>query len=193
MKKIPIEISARHVHLAKEDLEMLFGKDYKLTKKKDLSQPGEFAANETVDIQKGDKKISQVRIVGPLRGATQVEMSFTDAFGLGVNVPVRRSGDVKRTPAICIIGPKTKIKIGDGAIVSWRHLHTNPEDAKELKIENRKYVSARVMGKRSLVFSNVRVRIKNNSITCLHIDTDEGNAAGIFGHGSGELILRKFL
>jgi len=188
MIKVPVEISARHIHLSKKDLEALFGKGYKLSKKTDLTQPGMFAAKETVTIQKNNKKITKVRIVGPTRPKTQVELSLTDAYHLGIKSPIRKSGILKGTPGIMLIGPKKKLKIKEGVICAWRHIHLSPQEAKKLKLEKQNFVSIRTKGIRSVIFNNVRIRINKNYRLCLHLDIDEGNAANISKKGKCIII-----
>ena len=184
-KKIPIEVSARHIHLSQKDLEALFGKGYKLKKLKQLSQPNDFAARETLDIQAGFKKIKNIRIVGPTRKETQVELSRTDAIYLKLNPPIRLSGNLKGTPGIILIGPKRKIKIRRGVIIPWRHIHCSIKEAEKLGLKEGMIVSVRVKGKRSLTFCNVKIRVGENYKLCMHVDTDEGNAAGIIKKGTG--------
>jgi len=187
--KTPVEISARHIHLSQEDLETLFGKGYCLTQKKALTQPGEFAAQETVTVRFGDKEISQVRIISPLRSQTQLEISLTDAYNLGMPSTIRLSGDLKGTPGILLIGPKGKVALKGGAIVAWRHLHISSKEAEKLGMTDKKTVSMKVEGTRSLTFHNIKVRIGENYRLAVHLDTDEGNAAGIKGETFGELII----
>ena len=189
MRKIPIEVSARHIHLSQEDLDKLFGKGYKLKKLKKLSQLSDFAAKETLDIQAGVKKILKVRVVGPVRKETQVELSMTDAVFLGISPPVRKSGDLKVSPGIVLIGPKRKIKIKKGVIIPWRHIHCSTKEAKVLKLKNGMMVSLKIKGARSLTFHNIRVRINKNYRLYMHLDTDEGNAAGITKEGEGKVIV----
>ena len=184
-KKIPIEVSARHVHLSQKDLEALFGKGYKLKKLKQLSQPNDFAAKETLDIQAGLKKIKNIRIVGPTRKETQVELSRTDAIYLKLNPPIRISGNLKGTPGIILIGPKRRIKIRRGVIIPWRHIHCSTEEAEKLGLKEGMIVSEKVEGRRSLTFYNVKIRVGENYKLCMHVDTDEGNAAGIIKKGKG--------
>ena len=183
-KKIPIEISARHIHLSQRDLEALFGRGYKLKKLKQLTQSSDFAAKETLNIQVGSKKISKVRIVGPPRKQTQVELSLTDAIYLGIKPPIRKSGDLKGTPGITLISPKKKIKIKSGVIIPWRHIHCNPKEAKALRLK-KGMVSVGIKGTRSLTLHNVRIRVNKDYRLCIHLDTDEGNAAGIIKKGEG--------
>ena len=188
-KKISIEVSAKHVHLSKKHLEVLFGKGYQLSKLKKLSQPGEFAAKETVDIQNKGRKISNVRIIGPPRRETQVELSHTDIIFLKMQPIVRNSGDIKGTPGAILIGPKKKIKIKEGVINTWRHIHCNLKEAKEIGLKDKMLVSVETTGKCAVVFQNVKVKINNNCSLCMHVDTDEGNAACITKKGDGYLLL----
>jgi len=187
-KKILIEVSARHIHLSRKDLEVLFGRGYKLKELKTLSTTNQFAAKETLDIKVGSKKISKVRIVGPFRKKTQVELSITDAINLGINPPIRKSGDLKGTPGVTLVSPKRKIKLKSGVIIAWRHIHCNPKEAKALNFKEGKLVSIEIRGKRFLIFHNVKVRIDKNFRLCVHLDTDEGNTAGITKKGKGIII-----
>jgi len=188
-KIVPIEISARHIHLSKKDLETLFGFGYKLKKLKNLSQPGLFAAKEVVDIKRGNQKITNVRIIGPVRNQTQIEISLTDAVNFGIKIPIRRSGNLKNSPGITLIGPKGKINIKEGLIVAWRHIHLGPQKAKKLGLKDGDLVSIKTKGKRALIFKNVLVRIINKNFKVeVHLDTDEGNAAGITKKGAGILL-----
>lgn len=187
-KRIPIEVSVRHIHLSQNDLEVLFGKDYQLKRLRNLTQSGEFAAKETLDVQANSRKISKVRIIGPVREKTQVELSHTDAIFLRVDPIVRDSGDIEGTPGAVLIGPKKKIKIKKGVINTWRHIHCSPKQAKELGFKNRMLVSVETKGTCSLVFHNVKVFIKANSQLSMHLDTDEGNATCIVKKGEGYLL-----
>ena len=187
-KKIPIEISARHLHISQKDLESLFGKGYKLQKRNNLTQPGQFAAKETVNIRFGKKEIPKVRIVGPPRKKTQLEISLTDAFNLGMKAPIRKSGDLKGAPGILLIGPRGKLNIKEGVIIAWRHIHLSPAEAKMLRVKNGDLVSVKTQGKRSIIFHHVKIRISKRYRLCLNLDTDEGNAAGIVKKGTGILI-----
>ncbi|MDD5606749.1 MAG: PduL/EutD family phosphate acyltransferase [Candidatus Pacebacteria bacterium] len=176
---IPIEVSARHIHLSLKDKEFLFGKNYKLTKVKDLTQPGEFSAKETLDIIHKGKKL-KIRIVGPERKNTQIELSTTDAIFLGVKALLRKSGSIKGSPGIILKSKNKELKIKQGVIIPLRHIHTN----KRLK----KNPCVLVKGKRKLVFDKVQVRNNKNYKLCMHIDTDEGNAAGINKKAKGILL-----
>ena len=186
--KIPVEISARHIHLSQKDLESLFGKGYQLKILRKLQSTNQFAAEETLDIQVGLKKISGVRIVGPVRKQTQVELSLTDAIYLGLAVPFKESGDLKNTPGATLINAQRKIKLSKGIIIMLRHIHCNPEEAKRLNLKQGEIVSVEIKGKRALVFNKVKVRVGDKWKLCLHLDTDEGNAAGMVKKGVGYLI-----
>lgn len=186
MIKIPIEISARHIHLARKDFKTLFKKEEPVFLKK-LNQQ-QFGAEETVEIRNGGKSIKNVRLVAPFRDKTQVEISMTDAFKLGIKPVVTMSGDLKNASAVEIIGPKGKLKLKRGAIVSQRHLHLNPEQAEKLGLKHKQIVSISVDGKRKIIFGNVIVRIDPIFNLCVHLDTDESNAAGISGKGFGYLV-----
>lgn len=188
-KEIPIEVSARHCHLSQRDLEELFGRGFKLTKLRDLTQPGQFAANETVDVKVGTRILQKVRIAGPVRPKTQIELSLTDAFSLGIKRPsIRLSSDLRGTRGAVLTGPKASVKIKQGVIVPWRHIHCNKEELKFLSLKSGQMVSVKIGGKRSLVFQNVQVRVDKGYNLCMHLDTDEGNAAGIIKKGKGIII-----
>jgi len=187
-KKILIEVSARHIHLSREDLEKLFGKGYELTKLKQLTQPSDFAAKETLDIQNGSEKISKVRIIGPVRKETQVELSRTDVIYLKLNPPIRISGNIKGTPGIILIGPKKRIKIKKGVIIAQRHIHCAISEAKKFGLRNGLTVSVEVKGLRAVTFHNVKIRANKDFRLSMHIDTDEGNTAGITKKGEGVII-----
>jgi len=188
-KKVPIEISARHIHLCQKDLEVLFGKGYQLKKLRKLSQADDFAAKETLDIKIGSKVIKKLRIIGPVRKETQIELSITDAFSLGIISSILRlSGNIKGTPGAILIKSKKKLKIKKGVIIARRHLHCSLQQAKRLNLRNGMSVSVKVNGKRSLTFHNVRVRVREDYKLAVQFDTDEGNAAGIIKKGEGKII-----
>lgn len=187
-KKVKVEISARHIHLNKEDFEKLFGIGAELTVKKKLSQPGMFAANETVDIKDDKFEMKHVRIVGPVRSYTQVEITETEARNFGINPFLRLSGKIKNTPGITIIGPKGTIDIKEGVIVAKRHVHMTPEEAAGINVKNGDSLKVKVEGERGLVFDNVIARVDKTYAWACHIDTDEGNAAGMSSCGEGEVI-----
>ncbi len=177
--KVIIEVSARHVHLCPEDLAKLFGEDYQLGKSKPLSQPGMFAAEERVTLKNKDKSISDVRIVGPCRKQTQVELSLTDGLHLGLKLPIKDSGNLDNTPGITITGSKGKLVLDQGVIASRRHIHISEQEAKQLGLENKQVVWVQTQGPRALIFKNVLVRVDPKFSLSMHIDTDEANAAGI--------------
>lgn len=183
--KIPIEVSARHIHLCQKDLDFLFGKNYQLEKLKDLSQPGEFAAKEVLKIKNGNK-VLKARIVGPLRKESQVEISLTDSFYLKTEPVFKLSGGVTDTPGIILKNNKKELKLKKGLIIPLRHIHCSFDEAKKYGLKDN--VSILVEGKRKLVFENIHVRKKANYKLCLHLDTDEGNACGIFQKSKGKLL-----
>lgn len=185
--KVLIEVSARHIHLSKKDMEALFGVDYQLKNMRSLTQPCDFAAQETLTIKAGNS-LENVRIVGPLREKTQVEVSLTDAIKLGFNPPTRISGDLKGSAGIILIGPMGEIKLEEGVIIARRHLHCATDEAKKLKFKNGQVISAIVGNEREVIFNNIIVRVGDDYKLCLHIDTDEGNAAGINKTGEGIII-----
>lgn len=186
--KIPVEVSARHCHLAQADLEKLFGVAHELTKLRQLSEPSDFAAEESVDIKVGDKKIEKVRVVGPLREQTQVEISKTDAVALGVKPPVRLSGDLSDSLPVTLIGPAGEVNLESGLIVALHHIHCNKEEADKLGLKNMDAVAVKIEGERPVTFYDVLVRVRDDYKLCLHLDTDEGNAAGINKIGEGVIL-----
>ncbi len=187
--KFIVETSARHVHLSQEHLEALFGKDYVLTRKKDLSQPGQYACEERVTVVGPKKELKGVSILGPVRKATQVELSLTDARSIGVTAPVRESGDTAGSAPCKIIGPQGEIEIAEGVIAAKRHIHATTEDAKALGVENGEVVSVKIDTEgRSLVFADVVVRVSDTYALAMHIDTDESNAAGCGREVYGEIV-----
>lgn len=187
--KIMVETSARHVHVTQEALEALFGKDAKLTNKKDLSQPGQFACYERVDIIGPKGEMKNVSILGPIRAATQIELSLTDARKLGIAAPVRESGDIEGTPGCTLVGPNGQYEVSCGVIAAKRHIHLTPKDAEEYGLKDKQIVSVEVGGEgRKLIFGDVVVRVSEKFAPAMHIDTDESNAAGLTGTVDGEII-----
>ena len=187
--KFIVETSARHVHLSQEHLEILFGKGYELTKKKDLSQPGQYACEERVTIVGSKKELKGVSILGPVRTATQVELSLTDARSIGVAAPIRESGDVAGSGSCKIVGPCGEIELAEGVIAAKRHIHATPADAEALGVKNGDVVSVKVdTDGRSLVFGDVVVRVSEKYALAMHIDTDESNAAGCGREQYGEIV-----
>ncbi len=183
-----VETSAPHVHVSQEDLEILFGKGYELTKKKDLSQPGQYACNEKVTIV-GSKKEMAASILGPVRPASQVEISLTDARSIGVDAPVRESGDVAGSGACKLVGPCGEVELKEGVIAAKRHIHATPEDAEKLGVKDKDVVSVKIdTDGRSLVFGDVVVRVSPKFALAMHIDTDESNAAGCGREVYGEIV-----
>lgn len=188
-KKVLIETSARHAHLSQADLETLFGKGAVLHNKKELSQPGQYACEERVDIIGPKRALTGVSILGPTRPSTQVEISLTDARSIGVAAPVRESGDTAGSGACKLVGPAGEVELAEGAIVAKRHIHTTPEDAAELGVADKEVVGVKIESAgRSLVFGDVVVRVNPSYATAMHIDTDESNAAGCSGEVYGEIV-----
>ena len=186
--KFVVETSARHVHVTQEDLETLFGKGHELTKKKDLSQPGQFACEEKVTIV-GSKKEMKASILGPVRPETQVELSLTDARSIGVDAPIRESGDVAGSGACKLVGPAGEVELKEGVIAAKRHIHATPEDAEKLGVKDKDVVSVKIDTEgRSLVFGDVVVRVSPKYTLAMHIDTDESNAAACGREVFGEII-----
>ncbi len=188
MEKILVETSARHVHLSQADLETLFGAGATLTHKKDLSQPGQFACEERVKLVGPKKEIANVIILGPVRPATQVELSYTDARTLGVDAPLRESGDLDGTPGIKIVGPCGEVDAASGVIIAKRHIHMTPDDAAAYGVENGQVVSVKVESGRTALLGDVVVRVSPKFALAMHIDTDESNAVCGFGKCYGELV-----
>lgn len=176
---VPVGISNRHIHLSQEAVDILFGKGHELTKKKEL-MGGQFACEECCTIV-GLKlrAIENVRVLGPVRKANQVEISQTDARKLGISVPVRESGDTKGSAPIAIVGPKGALYLKEGCIIAARHIHMSPADAAEAKVKDGDYVSVKVDNERGTIYKNVKIRVDKSFTLEMHIDTDEANAAGI--------------
>ena len=184
-----VETSARHIHVSREDLDILYGKDYQLTNKKDLSQPGQFACEERLNLVGPKGELKNISILGPERKATQVELSLTDARALGIKVPVRESGDIDNTPGLKLVGPKGEVEIPMGAIAAKRHIHLTPADAEEMGLVDKQIVSVKVeTADRTTTFGDVVVRVHPNFAAAMHIDTDEANAAAMAGTVYGEII-----
>lgn len=181
---VPIGVSNRHVHVSREVYQKLFGQD-ELTKKTDLKQPGQYAANETVSLIGPKGCIERVRILGPFRDETQVEISLTDSFLLGVAGAIRESGDLKETPGITLRGPKGELRISQGVIVAHRHIHMHSSDASRMGVLDKERVSVTIYGERALTFSNVIVRVSPKFALEMHIDVDEANAGRIKNNDIG--------
>ncbi|MBE6697207.1 MAG: phosphate propanoyltransferase [Ruminococcaceae bacterium] len=187
--KILVETSARHIHLTREAVEVLYGAGAELTVKKMLSQPGQFATgNEKITLV-GPKGSLAVSVLGPTRPANQVELSFSDARALGISgVPVRESGDVANTPGVKLVGPCGELTIDSGVIIAKRHIHMRPEEAEALGVTNGQIVKVRINSARSLIFDDVVCRVSDKFALAMHIDTDECNAACAFGEIYGEIV-----
>lgn len=176
-KQVLVETSARHIHVSKKDLEILFGEGYELTPKKDLSQPGQFACEERVDVVGPKKTLPGVSILGPVRPDTQVELSLTDARSIGVAAPIRESGDIAGTGACKLVGPKGEVEITEGVIAAKRHIHMTPADAEEFGLKDKDVVSVQIDNNgRGIIFGEVVVRVSPSYALAMHIDTDESNA-----------------
>ena len=190
MKQFIVETSARHVHVTQQDLETLFGKGYELTVKKMLSQPGQYASAERVDVVGPKKTLTGVSILGPVRSATQVELSLTDARSIGVTAPVRESGDIAGSGACKLVGPAGEVELTEGVIAAKRHIHFTPEDGEKFGVKDKQIVQLAIESNgRSLVFGDVVCRVTPTAGTACHLDTDEANAAGCSGEVYGEVIL----
>ncbi|SDF56513.1 phosphate propanoyltransferase [Sporolituus thermophilus] len=176
---IPVGISNRHIHLSVRDIQVLFGPGYELTKLKELNQPGEFAANETVILVGPKGVIKDVRVLGPVRKFTQVEISRTDAFLLGINPPVRDSGQIAGSAGITVVGPHGALVLTEGVICAARHLHMSPNDALRFGVKDGDRIWVEIEGERGTIFKNVLVRVHPNFRLELHLDIDEANAAGV--------------
>ena len=187
-KELPIALSNRHIHVSQKDLDVLFGEGYELTKMKDLSQPGQYACEEKVDVVGPKNTIKGVRILGPVRPSTQFEISIADAFVLGVKPELRNSGDIKETPGAKLIGPKGEVELSEGLIVAARHIHMHTTDAEKFQVADKDIVSIKVSGDRGLVFDNVLVRVSDEFYLEMHVDVEEGNAAGVKNGDLVELI-----
>lgn len=186
--KIMVETSARHAHVSPQDLETLFGKGAELTFRKELSQPGQYASNEKIKVV-GPRGELSVTILGPTRNFTQVELSATEARQIGIQVPVRESGDIKGTPGAKLVGPAGEIDLQEGLIVAKRHIHMRPEEAEQFGVKDKDIVSVKVNTPgRSLTFGDTLVRVHPTFRLTMHIDTDESNAASAGGEVFGELV-----
>ncbi len=189
MNKVLVETSARHIHITQEHLEILFGKGATLTNKKDLSQPGQFACTERLTVVGPKKEMPGVTILGPVRAATQVEISLTDARSLGITAPVRESGDVKDSGGCKLVGPCGEVEISEGVIVAKRHIHLTPDDAAKFGVEDKEIVGLKIEnGVRSLILGDVVVRVNKNFAAAAHLDTDEANAGALSGEVYGEIV-----
>ena len=187
--EVLVETSARHLHVTQADLETLFGQGYELTKKKDLSQPGQFACAERVDVVGPKKTLAGVSILGPVRPETQVELSLTDARSIGVAAPIRESGDIAGSGACKLVGPCGEVELKEGVIAAKRHIHMTTADAAAMGLEDKQIVSVKVPSDgRAIVFGDVVVRVSDKYALAMHIDTDESNAGCVAPGTMGEII-----
>lgn len=185
---IPISISARHVHLCRADVEALFGSGHQLTAKAPLSQPGQFACEEQVAVVGPKGRLDRVRVLGPERPASQVEVSRTDERQLGIDAPIRASGDIAGSPGVVLEGPAGRVSLAAGAIQAQRHVHMSPADAAAYGVTDRAWVMVRVGGPRGLIFDDVLVRVHADFRLDMHVDTDEANAADLQPGATGQLL-----
>ena len=188
-KTVLIETSARHVHVSREALDILFGKGYELTPKKWLSQPGQFASEERIQVIGPKGSFPAVSILGPIRKNTQIELSASDARSIGITAPIRESGDIDGSSACRLVGPSGEVSLDKGVIIAKRHIHATPADAEKYGLEDKQIVQVKAGGdERSLVFGDVVVRVHENFSWAMHIDTDESNAANLTPGYCGEII-----
>jgi len=186
--EVQIGLSNKHLHLRQEDVDTLFGKGHCLTHTKDLIQPGQFACDEKVDIVGPKGVLKGVRVLGPARPETQVELALTDARAIGLKVPVRESGKLEGTPGCKLIGPAGEVDLEKGVIAALRHVHLSPAQAEAIGVNDKDIVSVKVEGERGLIFNNVLVRAGDAYYGEIHFDTDEGNAAGLGPDAVGTII-----
>lgn len=186
--KAEVGLSNKHLHLKVEDIDALFGKGHQLTPTKDLKQPGQFACEEKVDIVGPKGTLKGIRVLGPARPETQVELAMTDARAIGISAPIKESGKLEGTPGCKLIGPAGEIEIDHGVIIALRHIHLSAEQAIEAGVKDKEVISLKVEGERGLIFDNVLVRAGKGHEREIHLDTDEGNAAGLGGNSFGEIV-----
>jgi len=186
--KVGVGVSNKHMHLTEEDLETLFGPGAKLTPYKELVQPGQFATVEKVDITGPKATFYGVRIIGPTRPRTQVEISMTDARALGIDAPVRESGMLDGTPGVKLTGPAGEVELTEGVIIALRHIHLSPSEAEEAGLKDKDLVDVQTFGTRPLIFQDVLIRSGEAHLNEFHADTDEANAAGITNGQEVEII-----
>jgi putative phosphotransacetylase len=190
--KVPVGLSNKHVHLSKEHIDILFGEGHELTPIKDLSQPGQYACEEKVDLVGPKRTIKGVRILGPARKETQVEISLSDGFTLGItDLPIRDSGKLEGTPGVKLVGPKGEVELERGVIAAARHIHMHTSDAEKYGLKDKDMVSVKVGGPRGLTFDNVLVRVSDQYALDMHLDVEEGNAAGLSNCDEVEVIMNN--
>jgi putative phosphotransacetylase len=185
---VPVGVSNRHIHLSRRDLDTLFGKGYQLKEFRTLSQPGQFAAAETVTVAGPKGELGKIRVLGPVRQRTQIEISLTDSFSLGIKAPVRMSGELDGTPGAVIKGPAGTVQVPEGVIVAARHLHISGREAAVYGLRDGDVVALKSGGERAVILENVRVRCGSGHELEVHVDTDEANAAGLVNGGILEII-----
>lgn len=189
---IPVGISNRHIHLSREHVDILFGKGYQLTKLKDLSQPGQYACKEQLTlVGPSMRAIEGVRVLGPERKSSQVEISRTDSFTLKVKPPVRESGDIKGSAPVTVIGPKGIVTLNEGCIIANRHIHMSEDEGKMFGVRDGEYVDVELNGERRSLFYDVQIRVHKDFRLEMHIDTDDANAAGVGNGFKAKLIKRN--
>jgi len=176
---VPVGVSNRHIHISREDLDSLYGKGYELTKLKDLKQPGQYAAVETVELISQKGTIKKVRILGPIRTKTQIEVSISDSFTLGLKAPIRESGNIAGTPGLILKGPKGNVELSEGAIAAYRHIHMPKDYADAHGFKDGEIVFVETDGIRSVIFKNVLLRVSDQYALEMHLDLDEANGAGM--------------
>lgn len=186
--KAEVGLSNKHLHLSKDDIEALFGKGHQLTPTKDLKQPGQFASEEKVDIVGPKGTLKSIRVLGPARTETQIELALTDARAIGITAPVRESGKLEGTPGVKLVGPAGSVDIDHGVIIALRHIHLSPEQAIEAGVKDKEIVKIKFEGERGVTFDNVLVRSGEGHFSEIHLDTDEGNAAGLVNGQLGEIV-----
>ena len=189
--KLTVGLSNKHIHLSQADVDILFGEGYQLTEFKPLAQPGQYACVEKVDLVGAKGTIKGVRVLGPIRPQTQVEISLADGFTLGTKAPIKESGDLDGTPGIKLVGPAGEVEIPQGVIVAARHIHMTSADAKEFGVEDKQTVKVRTFGQRGLIFENVLVRVSDSYALEMHVDVEEGNAAGLRNGDEVEVIVEN--
>ncbi len=189
MKEVLVETSARHIHLSREAVDVLFGAGYELTVRKELSQPGQYACAEKLTVV-GPKGTLKASILGPTRPASQVELSLTDARSIGVTAPIRESGDIAGSGACKLVNPETgaEFELAEGVICAKRHIHLTPDAAKEFGVSDKEIVSVKINSERTTVFGDVVIRVSDKFAPAMHIDTDEANASCAFGQIFGEIV-----
>lgn len=189
LKDVPISVSGRHLHLSREDMDVLFGKESELTVFKPISQPGQFASNEKVTIVGPRGQIDNLRILGPLRKETQIELAASDARRIGMKLPVRASGDLDGTPGITIIGPRGSVMVSSGCMIAERHIHMTPKQAKQRGVEDGQQIQVRVDSGKGGIMDRVFVRVREDFAYDMHVDSDDANAFLISSDTIGKMLI----